>query len=107
MPDALTIVLHITQAVLFLTVAVFSYKIYQFNRLSKAWLGVTVGLVLLAVNQLLFLLNDALWIAQTGGPFVVAVVLTWGMHATLKQFESFSFVEREAAKKIEQVFKKL
>lgn len=116
MAEALNIILLAALVVVQFVAAFFTYKIYQYNRLAKPWLAVVVAFLLMAVHPILNLLNELEIFALTGGmlwansillPLLVGVSITWGVWSMSKQFESFDVIEKNAAKKIAETFKKL
>ena len=88
----------------------FSYRIYRYNRLSKAWLSVTAALVFLSLRRFLGLLNltgitsdlpeiiD--FIDRPLVPLVVSLLLAIGLWRMKKSFETFDVVEKTVHEKI-------
>jgi hypothetical protein len=107
-------ILGVIQIVLELGAAYYGYKIYQFNRLSKIWLAVPIGIALLAIRRSIVLfhltyMEDVLVqfdiLTRIIIPLAVGILLFWGMKEIYKQFSSFNVVEKSSEEKTKQ-FKK-
>jgi hypothetical protein len=108
-------ILGALQIVLELGAAYYGYKIYQFNRLSKVWLAVPSGILLLAIRRAIILfqltyVEEALLQYDTFTriliPLIIGILLFWGMKAVYKQFSSFEVVEKGSEEKTKQFRKK-
>jgi hypothetical protein len=93
-----------------------SYKIYQYNRLSKAWLAVTAALFLMMLRRIGALLITAelipniygppLWIDRFWLPFIITSLLVWGLWSMYNQFKNFDLIQKKAAEKAQHVVKR-
>jgi hypothetical protein len=82
--------------------AYFSFVIYRFNRLNKAWLFVTFALILMTFRRITASLIEFSLISNFSGtialldriilPFLISIFLFLGLWAMLKNFESFEVV---------------
>lgn len=108
-------ILSILDLLLQLTAAFFSYQIYTFNKLSKGWLAVPIGFLLLAVRRIILYFSVRGYIPAISGvsplvesllvPFLISIMLVFGIWAMYNNFQKFSLVEMDVEKKV-QSFKK-
>jgi len=108
------IIFSILDFILQCAAAVFSYQIYSFHRLSKAWLAVPIGFGLLALRRALsflqgtgYLQNSVLSpiLESVFIPFIISLLLVIGIWAMYNSFQKFSLTEQEVSEKI-ATFKK-
>ena len=106
----ISVILGVLQIVIQLVAVYFSYIIFTFNRLNKAWLAVILALILMTIRRFTVLLTelDALP-ALTGTiqfidriilPFAISIFLAVGLFTMMKKFETFEVVEKATKKKI-------
>ena len=110
-----TYILEFIQIVVQFTAAYFSYVIYKYNRLCKAWLAVVVGLVLMAFRRVTALLielsgaptstDPVRFLDRVLLPFAISVLLLWGLWSMKKNFESFEVVEKRVSEKVKSLNK--
>ncbi len=110
-----TYILELIQIVVQFTAAYFSYVIYKYNRLYKAWLAVVVGLVLMAFRRVTALLielsrapastDPVRFLDRVLLPFTISVLLLWGLWSMKKNFESFEVVEKRVSEKVKSLNK--
>ncbi len=104
MTSEIAVTLIYAHIILNFIAAYFSYVIYKYNRLSKAWLGVVIGLVIIGFNGIgelyiqLGLFPDFApeirFATLALFPFIFSVFLVWGMISMKKNFEHFEFLEK-------------
>lgn len=98
-------ILIVAHVILNLMSAYFAYVIYKFNRLSKAWLNVVVGILIIATSGILaFIIQLGVfpesaqllqfW-ALVALPFVFSVNLLLGMISMKNNFEKFEILEKQ------------
>ena len=95
-----------------LVAAYFSFKIYTFHKLSKVWLAVPLGFVFMAVRRILALsyaqgyFQDSILSIQFVDsifiPFVISLLLVFGIWAMYNNFRDFALVEKDVDKKVAQ-----
>lgn len=100
--------LAILQIIIQAVAVYYSYKIYEFNRLNKGWLALTVALILMTFRRITALLielsllsNLSGWLAQTDRvilPTLISIFLLVGLYFMYKNFENFEVVEKEIKK---------
>lgn len=105
-----SVILGILQIVIQFVAAYFSFIIYKYNRLNKAWLAITVALAIIAFRRITALTIELGVFAELGGtiefvdrillPFVISVLLFGGLWSMKKSFESFEVVEKRVREKI-------
>ena len=96
--------------------AFFSYQIYTFNKLSKAWLAVPLGFVLMALRRIFIYLYTEGYIATLPSisplvdslivPFLVSIMLVCGIWAMYNNFQTFSLTEKEVEEKVQDFQKR-
>lgn len=106
----------IAQIVAQFAAAYLSYTIYKYNRLNKAWLAVTVALVLMGLHRFVALAVDLQlstrlsgplhFLDQVVGPFAISVFLLWGLWSMKASFETLDFTEKKTKEKIERLVSK-
>src|SRR3989344_3503151 len=88
--------------------AYFSYGVYRYNRLSKAWLAVTVAFILVILERCIRFIADVgyfsdlkLTLDSLEGSIllIVSVLFIWGLSSMRKNFEKFDVVEKKAGEK--------
>jgi hypothetical protein len=105
----MTSVLVIVQIVLQFSAVYLSFVIYRYDRLSKAWLALTIALFFMGLRRLYTLgteLNVLGSPADTLGvvdrivlPIFVSAFLAWGLWSMKNDFERFEVVQKAAADK--------
>jgi hypothetical protein len=90
--------------------AYFSYRVFVFNRVGRWWLAVTWALVLMTLRRVSALLIELKVLGTYGGlvadidriilPFIISVLLLWGIYAMFKNFEDFEVVEKTVRNKL-------
>jgi len=107
----ITNVLGILQIIILGVTAYYSYRIYKFNRMSKRWLVFPVGIILFACRRLLILIKvnyfeglllEFTLLDRVVVPFFVALLMLIGIHAMLKRFEYFEFLEKTIDGKVKK-----
>jgi hypothetical protein len=106
----LSIFLGVLQIIFQAIAACFSYKIFTFNRVRRWWLAVTGALVLMTLRRITALMTQLSWLDSFGGiisdvdkvilPFLISVLLLWGIYAMLKNFQDFEVVEKNVQSKL-------
>ena len=109
------ITFSILDILLQLTAAFFSYQIYTFHKLSKVWLAVPLGFVFMATRRILALssangyFEDSILSIQFVDsiliPFVISLLLVFGIWDMYNNFQKFALVERDLKEKVKD-FKK-
>ena len=97
------------------TAAFFSYQIYTFHKLSKGWLAVPLGFVLMGLRRIFIYSYTQGYIGALPSispildslivPFLVSLMLVFGIWAMYNNFQTFSLTEKEVEEKV-QDFKK-
>jgi hypothetical protein len=106
----LVILFGVLQIVLQAVAAYFSYRIFAFNRVRKWWLAVTWALILMTFRRITALLIELKWLVSFSGsisdidriilPFLISVLLLWGIYAMFRNFEEFDVVEKVVKSKV-------
>ncbi len=104
MVDYVTTVLGVLQIIIQIVAAYFSYKIYKYNRLSKAWLAVFLALIVMTFRRFTALAinlgvlkqfsGSIQFIDSIGLPFIISVFLLIGLWSMSRSFENFEVVEK-------------
>lgn len=115
MAGILYIIFSLGDFLLQLAAAFFSWRIYTFHKLSKAWLLVPVGFIFMAMRRLLALsyaqgyFTDSVlsiqFIDSIIIPFVISVLLVFGIWAMYHSFQNFALTEKAVKEKVKE-FKK-
>lgn len=110
MNSSVAMILGVLQIVLQAIAAYFSYKIFVFNRVRRWWLAVTFALILMTFRRITALLIELRWLGSFSGaisdidrivlPFLISVLLLWGIYVMFKNFQDFDVVERIVDRKI-------
>lgn len=104
----LNIIFGILSVVISIFAAYFSYGVYRYNRLSKAWLAVTVAFILVIVQRSIRFIATANYFSELriildsldGSILLVTSILfIWGLSSMKKNFEKFDVVEKNVEKK--------
>jgi hypothetical protein len=100
----------VVQIIVQFVAAFFSYKIYTYNRLAKSWLAVVAALILMGFRRMTALLTQfnlipdlegsLLWLDKILLPFLISILLVWGIWSMKKQFESFRVIEDKMTEKV-------
>jgi hypothetical protein len=113
--DTFTFTMGILSIIGSLIAAYLSYIIYKYNRLSKAWLAVTVAFVLIIFRRGIGFISDfellpewRFFLKTTESILLVVISLLyiWGFWSMKKNFESFEVVEKKVKDKINLLGKK-
>ncbi len=106
----LTGIVMITSIIMSLFVAFLSVKIYRYNRLSKAWIAVTLAFILVVVRRSIGFAVDYRIFSGTQ-PFptyleawlqlLISFLYIAGFWSMKKNFERFDVVEKQARAKAE------
>ena len=87
--------------------AFFAYQIYTFNKLSKAWLAVPLGFLLMALRRVFIFAYAEGYISSVSPlvdsliiPFIVSLMLVFGIWAMYNNFQKFSLVQSDVEKKV-------
>jgi uncharacterized membrane protein YqhA len=104
------VLLGLVQVLVLFVAAYFSYAIHLHNRVSRAWLAVSAGLVLMALHQAAILLVGAGYVTAPKGalwkvsgvllPFVYSLLLALGLMYMKRNFERFEILEKRAREKM-------
>ena len=113
--EQLLLVLQLVSFIMSLFAIYFSYKIYQFNRLRKAWLAITVAMTFLSIRRFIGVLDlsnfvDGLpkiidIIDRPIIPFITMTLLVIGLYSMKKSFETFDIVGKKVHEKISNLQK--
>lgn len=116
MTTELSVTLIYAHIILNFVAAYFSYTIFRYNRLSKAWLAVVIALVVIGFNGIgelyiqldLFpsLSSEIQFITLAFLPFTFSVLLVWGMLSMKKNFDHFEILEKKYSEKAKSFSKK-
>ena len=97
-------IIKFVEILFLLGAAYFSNSIFKFNRLNKAWLVLTISLLLMALNNiaLIFLGSDYTEnleiLNESFLPLLIAISLFWGLWSMKKSFEDFDVIDKESDK---------
>jgi hypothetical protein len=110
MTHAFLLSLGILQIIIQLIAVYYSYRIYLFNRLNKAWLTLTFGLILMALRRITASLVEFDIIPSFTGfisdidrfilPTLISICLLMGLFYMFKNFENFEIIEKKIKNKI-------
>ncbi len=102
----------ILDIVLQLTVAYFSFKIYNFHKLSKVWLAVPIGFVFMAMRRIIALsykmgyfqnsIISIQFIDSIFVPFIISLLLVFGIWAMYNNFQNFALIEKDVTEKVKE-----
>lgn len=102
-------ILIILQIAIQIVAAYSAYIIYQYNRISKAWLAVIIALILMTLRRVTVLLINFDILPQLTGsiqlfdsivlPFLISIFLAWGMWTMAKSFRGFELLEKKVSEK--------
>ena len=102
-------VLIIAQIIFQFIAVYFSFRIYDYNRLAKGWLALTVALALMGFHLVLILFVVLGYPELTGIgiildrfliPLMISAFLVSGLWSMYKKFESFEVVEKKIKEKL-------
>lgn len=92
--------------------AFFAWKIYNFHQLSKVWLAVPLGFIFMAIRRILALsyaqgyFEDSVLSIQFVDsifiPFIISLLLVFGIWAMYNNFAKFSLIEHEVKDKVKE-----
>ncbi len=95
-----------------LAAAYFSFKIYTFHKLSKVWLAVPLGFIFMGIRRTLawsyvqgYFKDSVLSIQFVDSifiPFVISLLLVFGIWAMYNNFQTFALVEKDVTKKVKE-----
>jgi len=104
------VLLGLVEVLVLFTAAYFSYAIHLHNRVSRAWLFVSAGLVLMGLHRAGVLVVGAGYVAAPKGvlwsvsvvllPFVYSLLLALGLMYMKQNFERFEVLEKRAREKM-------
>ncbi len=107
-------VFSVLDFILQLIASIFAYQIYTFHQLSKGWLAVPLGFLLLAIRRII-ILSFELGYIQTEVfrpfvdsvflPFIISLLLVIGIWVMYNNFQKFSILQKDVSNKVES-FKK-
>lgn len=87
--------------------AYLGYRIYKFNRMSKAWLLIILAFLIQGVRRIITFYDDINLISITNNVlidrslmFLISLFMAIGLLAMMKRFESFEIIEKETKKKV-------
>ena len=110
MVDYVNVILGVLQIIIQFIAAYFSYVIYKYNRLSKAWLAVFLALMLMTVRRFIVLFVELNIRAELSEPLqfiddiilslFVSIFLFVGLFAMKKSFETFEIIEKKTKRKL-------
>jgi TM2 domain-containing membrane protein YozV len=113
--SSIELVSGIVQVVVLFIAAYFSYAIHTHNRVSKAWLAVSTGLVLMGLHRLFSLLVgmgalpgqsiDTANMMDVGLPLIYSLLLAAGLMYMKGNFERFEILESRAREKFKAFHK--
>ncbi len=113
--DPIVAGLGAVQIIVQLVAVYFSYVIYKYNRLNKAWLAITLALILMTIRRITAsaiefgafanLSGPLQFVDRVGLPSLISILLLLGLWSMKNQFESFDVIEKNVKYKISQLAK--
>jgi hypothetical protein len=114
--EIIYVVLGIFHLLILSAAAYMVYKIYTFNRLSKGWLFVIVGIFLMMIRRLinLFVLSGFVetlpanihMLERVVLPFFISLFFLMGLFSMYRNFTRFDVVEKKIQNKFAESSKK-